>query len=89
MSLQEIVQQVSYVTNLGGQPTAVQVQIDLWEQIIELLQQALPTTAMAEEMTAEQDEAWDLFLTLAADAQPGTLENSSVEHDRYLYGPSV
>ena len=82
MSLAEVVQQVSYVTGPSGQPTAVQVQIEVWEQIVALLQQTLPVKAV----TAEQDAAWDLFLTLADDAQPGALGNPSSQHDSYLYG---
>lgn len=82
MSLQEVVQQVSYVTSPSGQPTAVQVQIEVWEQIVALLQQALP----AEEGSTEQNAAWDSFLSLADDAQPGALENPSTHHDTYLYG---
>lgn len=85
MRLQEVVQQVSYVTSPSGQPTAVQVPIELWAQIVALLQQALP----AAEVTAAQDTAWDSFLSLADDAQPGALENPSTRHDNYLYGSVV
>ena len=85
MSLQEVVQQVSYVTSPSGQPTAVQVQIEIWEQIVALLQQALPSA----EITTEQDVGWDSFLSLADDAQPGVLENPSIQHNSYLYGAVV
>lgn len=81
MRLQEVVQQVSYVTSPSGQPTAVQVPIELWAQIVALLQQALPTA----EVTAAQDTAWNSFLSLADDAQPGALENPSTRHDTDRY----
>ncbi|MBX3016124.1 MAG: hypothetical protein KF832_31675 [Caldilineaceae bacterium] len=58
------------------------MQIEVWEQILVLLQEALPLEAV----TTEQDAAWDSFLSLANDAQPGFLENPSVQHDTYLYG---
>ncbi len=86
MSLQEMVQHVSYVTGPSGRPTAVQVEIELWEQIIALLQQAMPTPEITVATTTDQDAAWDLFLILATDAQPGIIENPSLQHDRYLYG---
>ena len=86
MSLQEMVHHVSYITSPSGRPTAVQVEIEIWEQIVAMLQQAMPTTAMAEGTTTDQDAAWDLFLTLAADARPGVMENPSIQHDNYLYG---
>ena len=39
MRLQEVVEQVRYVTTAGGQPTSVQVGIDVWTEIVTLLQQ--------------------------------------------------
>jgi hypothetical protein len=85
MSLQEVVQHVSYVTTPGGQPTAVQVQIEVWEQIVAVLSDALAP----KEVISDQDAAWDLFLTMADDAQPGALVNPSTQHDNYLYGQVV
>lgn len=41
MRLQEVVEQVSYVTTPSGQPTAVQVEIEVWQEIVAMLQQAL------------------------------------------------
>ncbi len=82
MSVQEVVQQVSYVTSSSGQPTAVQIQIDVWQEVVALLEQAMATQTESTKIEA----AWDLFLGLADDAQPGTLENPSTNHDTYLHG---
>lgn len=82
MSVQEVMQQVSYVTNPSGKPTAVQVQIETWQAIIRLLEQTMATPAKSE----GEDDAWGIFLSLGNDAQPGALENPSINHDAYLYG---
>lgn len=80
-----MVNRVSYVTGPGGKPTAVQVQIEVWEQIVAVLQKAATADGATEGMTPEQDKAWDLFLSLAEDAQAGNSQNPSIEHDKYLY----
>ena len=41
MSLKDLVEQVSYVTDADGQPKAVQVEIDVWEQILSVLDDAI------------------------------------------------
>lgn len=82
MSVQEVMQQVSYVTSPSGKPTAVQVQIEVWQEIVALLEQTM--TAQTE--PDEEDAAWEIFLSLANDAQPGTLDNPSTNHNAYLYG---
>ena len=82
MSVQEVIQQVSYVTSPSGKLTAVQVQIETWQAIIALLEQTMTTSAKPE----EEDAAWDIFLSLADNAQPGALDNPSINHDALLYG---
>jgi len=56
-----------------------------------LIQEFVNTDGVDSESSAdgsivEAERGWDTFLSLADDAQPGTLENPSVLHDLYLYG---
>ncbi|MDA0244090.1 MAG: hypothetical protein OT477_11795 [Chloroflexi bacterium] len=44
MVLEEILQSVSYVTDGGGRKTAVQIDFDLWQELLDLL--ALPAQAL-------------------------------------------
>ena len=45
-----------------------------------------PQVAGPSPATAESnDEAWAIWESLGDDAVPGTLDNASVYHDRYLY----
>jgi hypothetical protein len=85
MSVQEMTQQVSLVTNPSGHAIAVQIQIEVWEEIVALLQQTVP----GQKSAAEQNLGWEAFLSLATDAQPGALVNPSLHHDTYLYGQSA
>lgn len=85
MSVQEMTQQISLVTNPSGRTVAVQIQIEVWEQIVALLQQTVP----GQKSAAEQNLGWEAFLSLATDAQPGALVNPSLQHDTYLYGQSA
>ena len=82
MSVQEVMQQVSYVTSPSGKPTAVQVDIEVWQEIVALLEQAMP----AQTEPDEEDAAWGIFLSLADDARPGAVDNPSINHDAILYG---
>jgi hypothetical protein len=46
------------------------------------------TTDQPVEQTASSDQtpdAWDVFLSLGSEAQPGNLQDAAVNHDRYLY----
>lgn len=85
MVLEQVMDQVNFVSNASGRTTAVQVQIEIWEQIIAHLRRTLSVP----KPVAEPDTGWDAFLSLADDAQPGSLENPSVQHDAYLYGQST
>ena len=82
MSVQEVMQQVSYVTSPSGKPTAVQVQIEMWQEIMTLLEQTMTAPAKPE----EEDAAWEIFLSLADDARPGVVDNPSINHDAIVYG---
>jgi hypothetical protein len=33
----------------------------------------------------DNNDPWDVFISLGTDAEPGNLTNPSLEHDRYLY----
>ncbi|NJL20235.1 MAG: hypothetical protein HC895_04435 [Leptolyngbyaceae cyanobacterium SM1_3_5] len=35
--------------------------------------------------SSTDSDAWDVFLSLGSEAQPGHLQDAAVNHDRYLY----
>jgi hypothetical protein len=45
----------------------------------------LLTQTPSETMTSESQDPWDIFLSIGNEAEPGKLENPSIEHDCYLY----
>lgn len=66
----------------------VQVILSLPTEERALLSEKLATASPTE---ASTDRSWtketiDVFLALGQDAVPGRLKNTSVDHDRYLYG---
>ena len=87
MSLQELVQDVNYISDRHGRTTAVQLDMDLWQQILMILEQSLEQEGPIESNGLDTDNGngWEVFLSLAADAQPGAMENPSLQHDAYLY----
>lgn len=88
MSLQELVRDVNYISDRYGRTTAVQLDVDLWQQILMILQQSLEQEGPIESTGLDEDSGngWEVFLSLATDAQPGVVENPSLQHDAYLYG---
>lgn len=85
MILDQVIEQVNFVSNASGHTTAVQVQIDVWEQIIIHLRRTLSTA----KPVVESETGWEAFLSLTDDAQPGSLEDPSIHHDLYLYGQNT
>ncbi|NBD33259.1 MAG: hypothetical protein GVY17_09905 [Cyanobacteria bacterium] len=56
------------------------------QTLITQLNTLAETSESTDELTQlEQQDAWDVFLSLGEEASPGKLENPSVNHDRYLY----
>jgi hypothetical protein len=37
-------------------------------------------------LSSDEKRGWEIFRQMGKYAEPGTLPNASVEHDRYLYG---
>lgn len=52
MRLQELVRHVQYVSNPEGPVTAVQVDIEVWQQIVALVQEAMQSGAIAPSVAA-------------------------------------
>jgi hypothetical protein len=88
MSLQELVRDVNYISDSQGRTTSVQLDVNLWQQILMILEQSLEQEGPIESngLGADSGNGWEVFLSLADDAQPGVMENPSLQHDAYLYG---
>jgi hypothetical protein len=52
MRLQEMVRHVKYVSNPEGPVTAVQIDIDVWQEIVMLLQKVMPAGAVSSAISA-------------------------------------
>ena len=84
---QELLRRVRYVTSAEGNPTAVQIDWDLWQQLRALLEKVAQTDIEVNSPVTLDKDAWDIFLSIASDAQPGNLRDAAARHDEYLYGP--
>ena len=88
MSLEELLQEVQFVTDGDGQRKAVQLDLELWEKLIAWLHVSLesPQSEMPideEQYGAEMDALNKLIDSSAVDTG---IKDLAKEHNHYLYG---
>jgi hypothetical protein len=87
MSTSELTRHVRYVIDENGQRSAVQIDLEVWDQLLVYLADLEAVRALSEMPdTIRQADAWAGLLYFAQTAQPGLLKDASENHDKYLYG---
>jgi hypothetical protein len=89
MKLENLLHEVQFVVDAEGQRTAVQLDLALWEEIIDRLTmtEQQPANGMNELDEAQyQEEMDELNRLLEACAVETGIPDLAQEHDHYLYG---
>ncbi|MCB8945328.1 MAG: hypothetical protein H6658_16395 [Ardenticatenaceae bacterium] len=84
MRVETLLAEVQYVVDGEGQRKAVQLDLQVWEDLIAMLTTYKENVAQA----IDDDEAgWDSLMKTIADAVVDVgIEDLAHEHDHYLYG---
>ncbi len=83
MTVQELLQSVSYLTNSEGQRTAVVIDIAVWQELTTQLEQTWLETKSA---TSYQNTMADFLQILRDSAIETGIADLAHEHDHYIHG---
>ena len=81
MGLDELLASAQYVVDETGKRQAVQLDLQVWENIVSRLRES------ESDKNGNEELSWEAFMNVLADSQVDTgIIDLSVEHDHYLYG---